>query len=342
MGEIIEAGGDSAMKIGVQVGQVVPRGYDLHRQWREQLEQFRATRDAGFDFVSWGHHWLIDPFQHFQPIPVLARFAAEAGRMDLVTGVLLTPLLNPVQTAEEVATLDHICEGRLILGAGLGYRAEEFEAAGFKMSERVGRFEEGLTLMKRLWLDAEVTHHGRFYHVTGARPTARPYQRPHPRIWVAAMTEPAVRRAGRLGHPVYAIGTLRVGELRQALEVWRAALAENGHPVPADVPVHREFFVARTHEEARAKARSGVEAKYKGYAAHGLPGVGASPAIEALMDDPFVIGAPDECLDKLARFRELGATHLALRLFWPDMTQAEALGMIELVAARILPTLQKL
>jgi hypothetical protein len=55
-----------------------------------------------------------------------------------------------------------------------------------------------------------------------------------------------------------------------------------------------------------------------------------------------VIGAPDECLEKLARLRELGATHLALRLFWPDMTQAEALRMIELVAARLLPTLTKL
>jgi len=329
------------MKIGVQVGQVVARGYDLQRQWREQLEQFRAARDAGFDFVSWGHHWLIDPFQHFQPIPVLARFAAEAGGIDLVTGVLLTPLLNPVQVAEDIATLDHICEGRLILGMGLGYRAEEFEAAGFKMSERAARFEEGLTVMKRLWADTEVTHHGRFYRITDARPTARPYQRPYPRIWIAGMTEPAVRRAGRLGHPFYAIGTFRFDELRHALAVWRAALIETGHAVPADVPLHREFYVARTHEEARTRARPGVAAKYQGYASHGLPGLAASPAIDALMDDPFVIGAPEECLEKLARFRELGVTHLALRLFWPDMSQADALQMIELTAT-LLPALKKL
>ena len=60
------------------------------------------------------------------------------------------------------------------------------------------------------------------------------------------------------------------------------------------------------------------------------------------MDDPFVVGSPDECLEKLARLRELGATHVALRLFWPGMTQAEALGMIELVAAKLLPTLHTL
>jgi alkanesulfonate monooxygenase SsuD/methylene tetrahydromethanopterin reductase-like flavin-dependent oxidoreductase (luciferase family) len=332
------------MKIGVQIGHVVARGCDLQRQWVEQLEQFRASRDAGLDFISWGHHWLIDPFQHFQPIPVLARFAAEAGAMDLVTGVLLTPLLNPVQVAEDVATLDHICQGRLILGAGLGYRPEEFEAAGFKMSERAPRFEEGLDLMKRLWTDDEVTHHGRFYRVTGARPTARPYQRPHPRIWIAAMTDLAVRRAGRLGHPFYALGTLTHDDVRRSLEVWRVALHEGGRPAPSEVPVHREFFVAATHEEAWARARPCVEAKYQGYAQHGLPSVAASlsAGVDPMMEDPFVIGAPDECLTKLARFRELGVTHLALRLFWPGMTQAEALRMIDLLAKAMLPALQTL
>jgi alkanesulfonate monooxygenase SsuD/methylene tetrahydromethanopterin reductase-like flavin-dependent oxidoreductase (luciferase family) len=183
------------MKIGFHVGHVVEQGHDLQEQWQNQLEQLRASRAAGFHFSTWGHHWLIAPFQHFQPFPVLARFAAEAGTMDLGTGVLLTPLLNPVQVAEDAATLDHICQGRFIFGIGLGYRVEEFEAAGITSSERAGRFEEGLALMKRLWTEEEVTHHGRFYRLTGARPTARPFQKPYPRIWVAAMTDPAVSGA---------------------------------------------------------------------------------------------------------------------------------------------------
>ena len=63
-------------------------------------------------------------------LPVLARLAAEAGDMKLATSVLLLPLLNPVDVAEQVATLDHISEGPLILGLGLGYRPEEYEAFG--------------------------------------------------------------------------------------------------------------------------------------------------------------------------------------------------------------------
>ena len=330
------------MKIGVQVGQVVAQGHDLQEQWQAQLEHFRAVRDAGFDFISCGHHWLIHPFQHFQPIPVLARFAAESGDMDMVTGVLLTPLLNPVQVAEDVATLDHITRGRFVFGIGLGYRTEEFEAAGVTMSERVPRFEESLTLMKRLWTDDAVTHNGRFYNVTGARPTARPFQRPYPRIWVAGMTDPAVRRAGLLGHSFYAIGTCTFDGLKHAMSVWRTALAEGHHPVPPEIPVHREFYVAKTREEARAKARPAVEAKYAGYAQHGLPGVAGRTSVEDFMDDPFVIGSADECLEKLTRLHDLGATHVALRLLWPAMSQKEARAMIELVASSLLPALKKL
>ncbi|HIM49829.1 MAG TPA: hypothetical protein EYM32_13270, partial [Dehalococcoidia bacterium] len=64
------------MEVAYQVGQVVMRGtLDLQQQWQDQLEQFRAARDAGFDTYCWAHHYLIDPFQHFQPFPVLARLA---------------------------------------------------------------------------------------------------------------------------------------------------------------------------------------------------------------------------------------------------------------------------
>lgn len=332
------------MKLGFHVGQVVQQGQDLQQQWRDHLEQFRACRDAGFEFTSWGHHWLIHPFQHFQPIPVLARLAAEAGALELVTGVLLTPLLNPVQVAEEIATLDHVCEGRLILGVGLGYRPEEFEAAGGAMSERVARFEEGLALVKRLWSEDEVTHAGRFYRVTGARPTARPYQRPHPRLWIAASNERAVQRVARLGHSMFALGTLPHAALQRLLALWRSELARHGHAVPPDVALLREMYVAPARDEARRLARPRIEAKYAGYAQHGLPGVGPalSGGLDALMPDPFVVGSPDECVETLARYAGLGVTHVSVRLFWPLMEQAEVLRMIELVGARVLPRVKTL
>ncbi len=329
------------MKIGFHVGQVVFRGYSLQQQYLDHLEQFRAARDAGFAYFSWGHHWLIHPFQHFQPLPILARFAAEAGAMELMTMLLLTPLLNPVAVAEEIATLDHICAGRFIFGGGLGYRPEECEAAGITMGERAARFEEGLHLMKRLWTEDEVTHHGRFYHVTGARPSARCFQRPYPRIWIAGMTAAAVRRAGRLGHPFIPSGLQSIDQIRAQLELWRASLAAHGHQPGPDQPLLREFYVAPTRDEALKLARGAIEAKYGAYAEHGFPGTSErlDEGLDKLLEDTFIVGDPDGCVERLAAYAALGFTHIALRLLWPGMEQRDVLRMIELTGAAIIPRL---
>ena len=83
------------MRVGYQVGHVVQRGtVDHQQQWQDLLAQFRSVNDAGFDSYCYGNHFLIDPFQHFQPWTVLARMAAEPGNMTLATSVLLLPLLN--------------------------------------------------------------------------------------------------------------------------------------------------------------------------------------------------------------------------------------------------------
>jgi len=334
------------MKVGYQVGQVVLRGtVDLQQQWRDHLEQFRAARDAGFDTYCWAHHYLIDPFQHFQPFPVLARLAAESGNMNLATSVLLLPLLNPVDVAEQVATLDHICEGRLILGLGLGYRPEECEAFGTSMSQRGGRASEALELMIRLWTEEEVTHHGRYFHVSGARPT---YQQPHPPIWLAAMSDPAVRRVGREGHILFIGPAQSHGTARRQIELFHETLREHGKPAPEEMVIVREFFCAATRQEALDKARRGFLTKYEAYAAHGLQGTDSELTgkvtgdLEALMDDTFILGSPQECVQQIARYRDLGFTQVSLRLFYPEMTEREVLEHIELVGRQVLPEVHRL
>ena len=85
-----------AMEVGYQVGQVVDRGsIDLQLQWQNHLSSFGRPGDAGFDIYCWGHHYLIDPFQHFQPLPVLARLAAEPGEMKLATSALAASFAEP-------------------------------------------------------------------------------------------------------------------------------------------------------------------------------------------------------------------------------------------------------
>ena len=337
------------MQVGYQVGQVVPReSVDLQQQWRGHLEQFRASRDAGLDIYCWAHHYLIDPFQHFQPLPVLARLAAEPGDIKLATSVLLLPLLNPVDVAEQVATLDHICEGRLILGLGLGYRPEECEVFGTRMSQRATRSSESLELMVRLWTEDEVTHHGRHFHLTKARPTARPYQKPYPKIWLVAMSDPAVRRVGREGHILFIGPAQPYATIDRQIDLYQQTLQEYGHPSPDEMVIVREFFCASSREEALEKARWGFEKKYEVYAQHGLQGDDpeltrkVTGDLEVLMEDTFIVGSPHECVEQIARYRELGFTHICLRLFYPDMPQVAVLEHIELVGREVLPEVHRL
>src|SRR5207247_10941887 len=100
-----------------------------------------------------------------QPIPLIARLAPVTGTMLLRPSVLLLPLYNAVEMAETVATLDHICHGRLVLGLAIGYREAELQAAGLTRRDRVPKFEESVEVMKRLWTGEEVNFEGTYTHI---------------------------------------------------------------------------------------------------------------------------------------------------------------------------------
>src|SRR5438128_11526342 len=146
----------------------------------EAIEVVHAAAGLGFAWVSVGHHWLSHPTVWPHPIAMLSRLAPEAGEMRLKTSMLLLPLLNPVDVAESVVTLDHITHGRLDVGVAIGYRERELEAAGLGRKDRVPTLEESLAVMKRLWAGEEVTHEGTYVRMAGARLGFGPCQRPHP------------------------------------------------------------------------------------------------------------------------------------------------------------------
>ena len=325
------------MIVGMNMGPGELAGKPLDQHWNEMLEQVRAARDHGFGRISIGHHWVIHPFQYFNIIPWLARIAPETGKMLLNTGVILLPLMNPVEVAEQMATLDYACEGRLRVGLGLGYRPLEFEFFGISLKHRAPRFEESLTLMKRLWTEDEVTHRGRFFHITGAKPTLKPLQKPYPPIWIAANSDPAIRRAARMGDAVYIapFGTYDV--VKRQVGIYREELKNVGKPwPPKEMVFSREYTVGRTRAEAVELGREGMRRKWEAYAEHGLQA--SLPEddkrllgdFEALAKDTFVLGDPAECAEEILRYREMGFNHINLRIQYPGLTHAEMLQKIKL------------
>src|SRR5258708_30691694 len=182
------------MKFGVFISAQQPGSDEPVGRFREAGEQARLARDAGFDALAAGHHYLSPPYQSLQSLPLLARLAGEAPGMELCLSVLLLALLNPVQTAEEVASLDIMSEGRVVFGVGLGYREVEYEAFGVSLRDRVPRMLEALDLINRLWTEEAVTFEGRVFPVHDATCTIPPVQEHQPPIRIAATARPPGRR----------------------------------------------------------------------------------------------------------------------------------------------------
>jgi alkanesulfonate monooxygenase SsuD/methylene tetrahydromethanopterin reductase-like flavin-dependent oxidoreductase (luciferase family) len=331
------------MKFGLIVSKQHPPGVSMVDRFREHIDQVRAARDAGFDLIVMGQHYLSTPFQEIQPLPALARLAAEAGRMRVGATVFLLPLLNPVDVAEQVATMDVITEGRFVFGAGLGYRDEEFEAFGTHAKERVPRFLECLDVVKQLWSKDEVTHRGRFFGLTRARLALRPVQKPHPPIWFAANNDAAVERAARMADAWVINPHAKLEILQHQVGLYRTARQAAGKPASAELPIIKELYVAPDRRTAIDECRPFLEAKYKAYASWGQdkalpPGDHFDLGFEDLVRDRFIVGDPDDAIRELKRYVDaLGVNTFIFRIQWPGMEQAKVLRTIRLLAERVMP-----
>jgi alkanesulfonate monooxygenase SsuD/methylene tetrahydromethanopterin reductase-like flavin-dependent oxidoreductase (luciferase family) len=305
-------------------------------------EQVRAARDNGFSSLFVGQHLLTGPMGMFQPHPLLGRLAEDAAGMQIGPGVLLLGMMNPVLAAEEAATLDWLSDGNYVLGAGLGYRPEEFQAMGVEMRERVGRLIEGLEVIRRLWTEDKVTHHGKYFQLDGVQASVRPKQRPRPPIWLGGDVEAAVRRAARIAD-AWCIGPSSSPKAIEAsLAAYRDERRKTGQPEDVSCPMIRECFVGRDAAHARDTSRGPLLFKYRAYASWGQ-GDTSEDAFSAKFDDfsreRFLIGDAEQVKDGIQRYAEMARTdHILLRLQWPGLEHQEALGCIERLG-RIIATL---
>jgi alkanesulfonate monooxygenase SsuD/methylene tetrahydromethanopterin reductase-like flavin-dependent oxidoreductase (luciferase family) len=314
-----------------------PPGDDPAARLWEHIEQVRFVRDAGFHSIFAGQHFLPAPYQMLQPVPLLARLAAEAGDLRVGAGILLLPLLNPVEVAEQAATLDVLTGGRFVLGVGLGYRDEENAAFGLP-ADRVRVYREKLDVVTRLLEGEEVTASGHGYQLEGARLAPRPLQRPRPPIWMAANSDAAVRRAARLADTWYVNPHTTVVEVERQLALFRA---ERGSE-PTELPLMREACVAPTDDEALALAARYLVPKYAAYVEWGQSDVlPRSDTLRREWDDlragRFIVGGPETAVEQIRALAGLGVTELVLRVQWPGLPQRDALRTLELLASDVLP-----
>ena len=334
------------VKAGIMLSNQQFEGADMVAALDEQLAMLRFARDSGWDSYFSGQHYLNEGGnQGLQMVPYLARLAAEAGDMTLGVGLLLLPLHNPVYTAETIATLDVISRGNMVFGVGLGYRTAEFEAFGVRKGQRVQRFEECLTVAKRLWTEDKVSYESDTCILKDAHLSLKCVQKPHPPIWFAAKHPNAIRRAAELGDCLYHSPKATLATHKERLRLYLDERRRLGKPLPRENPCRIEIYCAKDRAAAMELGAPYITEKYKAYAKwesdKAMPEhERINKSFDELVTDRFVIGSPEDCWNQLKPYvEELGVTHFVFRTQFLGMPLANAMASMQLMARELLPAL---
>jgi alkanesulfonate monooxygenase SsuD/methylene tetrahydromethanopterin reductase-like flavin-dependent oxidoreductase (luciferase family) len=312
---------------GLHVG-LTPWRTDAHGAADPLAAQGERAEALGF-----ASFWL--PESHFgargalpQPLLLLAAVAARTRKLGLGTTSYLLPVRHPLQVAEDVAVLDRLSEGRVILGVGRGFRSDLFAAFDVPLKEKRDRFQAALEQMIRAWSGEPITTDGDGGEAVRLAPL--PVQRPHPPIWVAAFGPKAVEQAGRLGLPYLASPIESLDALVENHARHRSVLSAEGRADALAVPVMRTVFITRDDASA-ARVREALAAQTAALA--GSRAAAIRRSAQAEVASFALVGTASEVTDGIARYREvLGMTHLIARVQVPGAEPAEIEAALEQLA----------
>ena len=200
----------------------------------------QAAEAAGFESVWTGEHIVLpDPMLPSFPlspktpmldtIVTLTWIAAHTKRLRIASGIIVLPLRNSLLLAKELASVDVVSGGRLIIGVGAGWLEPEFKALGVLMQRRGERMDDALRAMRALWTMEQPAHHGPSGSFSNVAAYPRPIQRPMPPVVIGGESPAALRRAITMGNGWYGFG-LTVEETKQHIEGLKRAGEQNGRP----------------------------------------------------------------------------------------------------------------
>jgi probable F420-dependent oxidoreductase len=296
------------VRFGVGIPQVVEGSQLDVFALRDML---RATEELRFE-SAWIMDASLSPAPALEPITTLAFAAAATSSIRLGIGVIIAPLRQPVKLAMDLATLDQLSQGRLIVGLGLGDRTDHYPALGVSPDHRVGRLMEGLELIKRLWAEDGVTFSGRYWQTEDLTAQPKPYQRPHPPIWFGGGSEPAVVRAVRFGDGWMGAGSSTIEQFKEQASLVRATLDASGRD-PGTLPIAKRLYIAVSPDRNRALDRM---------RAWSTIFYGNS----RMADTAAVVGDMDYCMQKISEVRDAGAGLIVLNPVFDVIDQMEQLA----------------
>ncbi len=171
-----------------------------------------------------------DPRSLLDPLTALTYVAANTSKIRLGTGICLVPQRNPVYTAKQVADLDYLSGGRVDFGIGIGWLKEEFNALGVPWTDRAGRTEECIGVMKTLWCDELSSFQGKYFSFEAAYQNPKPVQRPHPPLIFGGESRAALKRVATLGQGWFTFN-VTPESLAHGIDILQPLLEEQGRTI---------------------------------------------------------------------------------------------------------------
>jgi alkanesulfonate monooxygenase SsuD/methylene tetrahydromethanopterin reductase-like flavin-dependent oxidoreductase (luciferase family) len=239
-------------------------------EMRQGLSQPGAFREA-FDLAERAEALGVDCVWlgeiHFAPsrsvisasLQVASSIATRTRRLRVGTAVSVLPLNHPLRIAEEVATLDHISEGRLEFGIGRSGVVRSYDTYGIPYGESQARFRESLEIIKLAWKGEPFSYEGRFYRVANATVAPMPYQKPHPPMRMATTSRETFAAVGAMGLPSFiGIRVAEIPDLQADLALYRQSWREAGHLGEPSVYLRVPVYVSETGAGAVEEPRESL------------------------------------------------------------------------------------
>ncbi len=334
--------------------------------FRNEVGQAVLAEQQGYDaFWLAEHHFSrygLGPSIHL----TAAHLAAKTRRMRIGTAVTILPFFHPVRVAEEIAMLDHLSEGRIDWGAGRGYQRHEFDGFGVDITKSHLIFREQLEIIKGCWGEGRYGHKGEFFSFEPLNCLPKPVQKPHPPIWIAAISPSTLEWAADHGYAILTDQFAPTHRIEEARKVYFPRAKKAGLDVDhVDLPVLRQVYVGATHKKAREEAKPALLWYYRALANVGSPGGpgGKLPEnysfyrmfgegemnpdrdpdgfTQYLFDNCTVIGDAAYCREKLAELRE--RIKLNYLIAWQNfgcLTHEQTLASQKRLIEEVAPTLK--
>jgi alkanesulfonate monooxygenase SsuD/methylene tetrahydromethanopterin reductase-like flavin-dependent oxidoreductase (luciferase family) len=336
-----------------------PVGAEHSRLMRE-VEVAEACDRAGFKYVWSVEHHFLEEYSHLSASEIVLPFiAARTKRIHVGSAIwnLTPPVNHPARTAERVAMLDHLSEGRFQFGTGRGSSSTEFKGFGIPDGETTrAMYDESLTEILRMWRETPYSHDGRFFSMPPRNVLPKPYTLPHPPIWVACGSPSTFEKAARLGLGALCFSLGSPKDFAPLIKAYKDNI-KHAEPIGEYVNDNVACVTALVCDEDPKRARETACAMGTGYHTSlvfryldTFPRPAGVPQWPALIPEPTpgqmderiasgnrIVGDPDECAHGVQLYADIGCDQLIFGVLASTQPQEAALRSVALFGREVIP-----